>query len=383
MRQGLFAVVLGVGALVAAPVSAQSEADAAFDEVHVKARLDPGPNLFALETSWDGASRYHVLAAAGDMAYKGQLSTGSMAQGTVSADGKTAYTVSVYMERITRGAMKAYLEIFDAETATLRREIELPPIVAMVGPYEHLLQLSADETHLFIMNATPATSVTVVDLASGEILPEVPTPGCWSLYPATSGLKFSSLCGDGAMNSFAIDPNGGEATVTKSEPFFDVEADPLFVHAVRRGDALVFVSFGGVVHTVTDAGDAPGAEGSFSIVEGVEGGWAPGGYSVLAYNPAHDVLFVTMHEGAYDGSHKDAAGEVWAVDMKNEETLYRSPVEAVASIAATPGEAPSVFGFSEEHEKITRYAVDPDARFALKPEAEAELAGGLVMDVRQ
>ena len=381
MRQGLFAVVLGGCALAAAPGMAQSEAE--FDEVQVKARVDPGPNLFAIEQSWDGASRYHVLAADGDMAYKGQLSTGSIAQGTVSADGKTAYTVSVYLERITRGPMKAYLEIFDAETATLRREIELPPIVAMVGPYEHLLQLSADETHLFIMNATPATSVTVVDLASGEILPEVPTPGCWSLYPAPSGLKFSSLCGDGAMNSFALDPASGEATVTRGEPFFDVEADPLFVHAVRRGDALVFVSFGGTVHTVSDVGDAPIAKGSFSIVEGVEGDWAPGGYSVLAYNPAHDVLFVTMHEGAYDGSHKNAADEIWAVDMKGEETLYRSPVEAVASIQATPGEALSVFGFSEEHEKIVRYAVDPKARFALKPEAEAELAGGLVMDVRQ
>ncbi len=380
MRHGPFTLLLGACALVAAPASAQSGFEP--EEVRVKERLDPGPNLFAIEQSWSGASRYHVLAADGDMAYKAQLSTGSMAQGTVSADGKTAYTVSVYLERITRGPMKAYLEIFDAETAQLQREIELPPIVAMVGPYEHLLQLSADETHLFIMNATPATSVTVVDLASGEILPEVPTPGCWSLYPAPSGVKFSSLCGDGAMNSFAIDPNGGEATVTKSEPFFDVEADPLFVHAVRRGDALVFVSFGGVVHTVTDAGDAPGAEGSFSIVEGVEGGWAPGGYAVLAYNPAHDVLFVTMHENPYDGSHKDAADEVWAIDMEGEATLYRSPVEAVASIAATPGEALSIFGFSEEHEKIVRYAVDPEARFALKPEAEAELAGGLVMDVR-
>src|SRR5690606_39834578 len=98
---------------------------------------------------------------------------------------------------------EAVLQEFDVETLSVKREILLPEKMAQVAPSNAILNISADEKLAFVQNATPATSVTVVNLETGKVVAEVPTPGCFGTFPAAKGQRFSSLCGDGSMAALA------------------------------------------------------------------------------------------------------------------------------------------------------------------------------------
>lgn len=386
----LLAVLLSTTCAVAAVPAFAQDADippVAEETVGVKPAIDPGPNIFAMDQSWDGLSTFQVFSAE-DFTYKGGMGTGMVAQGQVSADGTTAYTTSTYLERITWGEPDMVLQVFDVATLSVTAEIMLPPKITMVAAYEHLLQLSADERFIFIMNATPAASVTVVDLEAGAVTMEVPTPGCWEIYPATSGLKFTMLCGDGAAKTFILNETGTEIVSELATDLFNVDDDPLFVHAERRGDAdeLLFVSYTGNVYRVSDAGDAPELIEIVSLTADVEAPFAPGGYALTAYNAANDYLFVVMHADPYDGSHKDAGDEVWVMDMAVGTLLYRlQPEHGLVSLYVDDAELPTLYGFNEEDYTIRSYAIDPAATHGIIMEetGAVSVGGGLVITVRE
>lgn len=341
----------------------------------VEKAIKPGANVFVLDQTWQGASRLNVLAE-DDLEHKGIVSMGLVAQMTVSQDRKTAYTISAYAKRITYGPTEAVLQEFDVDTLTLKREIILPEKMAQVAPSNAILQLSADEKLAFVQNATPATSVTVVNLESGQVVAEVPTPGCFGIFPAAKGQRFSSLCGDGSMTSYDVSPSGEFSAPVRSAKLFDPDQDALFIVPERAGKELLFTSFKGNLYRIADDEKKPAKlVDKFSIVEGVKGDWAPGGVDVLAYNAANNVAFVTMHSGAVEGSHKNGAEEVWAVDLKRKSVMYRSPVKHLASIAVTNAKQPVLFGLDEDS-TMTRYEVDPQARFAAKPSHTLESVGG-------
>ncbi len=344
------------------------------EQITVEEKIKPGPNVFTVDQSWSGASRINVVGA-GELDRKGNLSVGLVTQLTVTKDKKTAYTASAYAKRITYGPTEAVLQEFDVETMSVKREIAVSPKMAQVAPQKSLLALSADEKYAFVQNATPATSVSVVDLAAGKEIAEVPTPGCWSIHPALSGIKFSTLCGDGTLQTFSVSADGKFGAPEKSEKIFDADTDPLYVVGERAGDKLIFMSFNGNVYTISDKDGAAKLVDKFSITEGVEGGWAPGGIEVIAYNEPNDVLFVTMHPDAKEGSHKNAATEIWPVDMKTKKVLYRSVVEGVKSIAVTQTKVPTLFGLNDDEGVLTRYGIDPDARFAIKLTGKLEDMG--------
>src|SRR5690606_4574762 len=139
-------------AALAAPALAQDTPPPLTPEtLTVRESIDPGPNLFAMDQSWEGPSTLQIFGQ-DDLAYRGGLGTGSMAQSQISADGATAYTVATYMRRYTWGEVEMVLQVFDIATLTMTQEIPLPPKIAMVGPYEHLLQLSADERFALVSN---------------------------------------------------------------------------------------------------------------------------------------------------------------------------------------------------------------------------------------
>ncbi|MCC6734801.1 MAG: hypothetical protein IT534_01580 [Bauldia sp.] len=358
-----------------------------FETVGVKETIDPGPNLFLMGQSWDGASTLQVFDAT-DLTYKGGMGTGMMAQSVLSADGLTAYTTSTYLTRLTYGDTTMVLQAFDVATMTPTMEVVLPPKIAMVGPYEHLLQLSADERFALVMNATPAASVTIVDLVAGAVTAEVPTPGCWEIYPATTGLKWTMLCGDGTARTFVMNDAGTELVSQEATAVFDADADPLFVHAERgAGDELLFVSFGGSVYRVSDAGTAPELLGAFSFADDFEWPFAPGGYQVSAYNAANDVLFVAVHGDPYDGSHKDGSTEIWVVDMAGERLLYRlqPEVHGFVSLEVTAADRPVLYGFSEHDYMVHVYDIDLTAPFGvvLTEMGAVDVPGGQVLAVRQ
>ncbi|WP_081193837.1 amine dehydrogenase large subunit [Halomonas sp. BC1] len=343
------------------------------EELTVMEHIAPGPNVFVLDQLWSGASRANVISQ-DDLTVKGNLSFGIVGQMALSHDAKTLFSMSAYAKRISYGPTEVVLQEFDVDTLSLQREIIIPDIAAQVAPSNAILALSYDDRYAFVQNATPATSVSIVDLQSGEFVQEVPNPGCFGVFPASDSVQFSTVCGDGRFQSFSLGSDGQFGSPQHSEQIFDAVSDPLFIVGKRADDELVFVSFFGNVYRLSDSGDAVSLTNTFSITDGVDGDWAPGGVDVAAYNEANGVLFVTMHSDAYNGSHKNAAEEVWAVDLSSGDVLSRTPVHELSSISVTEGDAPILFGLDEES-TLTRYDVDVDAGFTLSPAASLEGVG--------
>ncbi|MEZ6001113.1 amine dehydrogenase large subunit [Hyphomonas sp.] len=336
------------------------------EELVVEAEIAPGPNVFVASPSWGGAGAVTILSA-DDLSYKGNFATGMTTQFFLGPDAAVGYVASAFPERITYGPVKAYFQKFDVNTLETTQEIEIPPQFAQTQAQQPGMSISADGKWAYIQNATPATSVTVLDLKAGTVASEIPNPGCWGIYLAEKGLKFSSLCGDGTMLTVELNSKGKLKNQAYSDPIFDVDADPLYVHSQRIDGNLVFTTYGGTFVTVSDKGKKATVLDSWSYTDGIEGDWAPGGYEILAYNEPNGIMFVPMHPDAKDGSHKNGATELWAIDMKAKTVLYRSYVEHMTHIAVTDdAEAPVLFGVNSHGGDVYRYEIDPTAKFAAK-----------------
>ncbi|MBU1304197.1 MAG: hypothetical protein KKF33_01585, partial [Alphaproteobacteria bacterium] len=257
----------------------------------------------------------------------------------------------------------------------LTKEILLPYKLAQYTDDLSLLQLSADGKFAFVQNATPATSVTVVDLEKGEVVQEVPAPGCFGIYPMRDMLGFSAICNDGAFTSFTLSADGASFESQKSEMIFDPDADPIYLSSDRAGGDLLFISYHANVYRLSDSGGVIKKLSVTPIADGVEGNWGTSGYSVVSYNEANGVLFVPMASEHHDGSHYHGSEEVWAYDLKNNELLYRSPLADLVAVSVTDGDKPELYGFSMKEGMVYKYDVDPTARFAAKKVAEHSVSG--------
>ncbi|MDO8827268.1 amine dehydrogenase large subunit [Methylophaga sp.] len=333
----------------------------------VEPTIRPGPSIFVLDQSWDGSSWVHIRSAEDLTSVKGSLSAGVVSQFAMSKDGKSAYTASVYAKRIMSGPTEAVLEEFDAKSLVKKREIIISPKMAQSAPQLSYLEFSADGKYAYVQNATPATSVTVVDMDAGEVLTEIPHPGCISIFPALKGNRYSSLCGDGTVTSYSFSADGKINNPVKSDKVFDADDDPLYVHSVRAGNNLVFSSFNGNLYLVSDADEKPSLVDKYSFVEGVEGDWAPGGVAIMTYNKANNVVFITMHSEAYNGSHKNGAEEIWAISLDSKKVVSRIPVDiedsGITSLAVTEGKDPVLFAHDSELGVVYRFLIDPKAGF--------------------
>jgi len=344
------------------------------ERVTVETEIAPGPNVFVVTPGRGGAGSITILSV-DDLTYKGNFATGSGAQFFLGPDATIGYVASAFAERITYGPIRAYLQKFAVARLETVQEVDVPPRMALTMSQQPALAISGDGNRAYLQNATPATSVTVIDMSTGEVASEIPNPGCWGIYLAPRGSKFSSLCGDGSMLTANLDSEGKLVEQAYSPAIFDVETEPLFVHSQRVDGNLVFTTFNGRFVVVSDAGKSARVVDNWSYTDGIDGDWAPGGYEILAYNEPNRVMFVTMHSGATNGSHKNGSEELWAIDMRAKKVLYRSYAEHLTHIAVTGDrEAPVVFGVDEENGLVVRYEIDPSAKFAAKFAGSAELA---------
>ena len=331
----------------------------------VEAALKPGPNLFVASSGWAGAGVINIFSAA-DLSYKGNYANGFNGQMAISAGGTVGYTASAYPKRIMKGPIEAVLERFDVSTLKTTRDITILPKFILGQAAHGMLQVSADGERAYVQNATPATSVTVVNLKTGKVVSEIPIPGCWTINLAKDGTRFTTLCGDGRFLTVRLGPDGRATGQAYSEKIFDPEKDPLFTHAERVGADLVFVSFSGVFHRVSDAGDTARLVSTYAFAKEIPGGWAPGGYEVMGYNAPNGIIFIAMHPGARDGSHKNPSTEVWAVDLERRTVLYRSMAPGLTHLAVSQDKVPVIFGTNSHGEGLFRYETDPTAKFAAK-----------------
>ncbi len=335
----LHITALSVLSVFGGPALAQ-EVDIQPETLTVKERISEGDHVYVLDIGISGPTSIYVLNA-DDLSLEGNFGAGNFGQMLMSPDGASVYTSSVYMRRYTSGEVEGVVAEWDSQTLQFKREIVVSNKLAQTLSQKGVINLSADGGHLVLQNATPATSVNIVDLAAGQELVEIPTPGCWTAYPTVQGTAFSTLCGDGTVVKYAYAADGSFADPARSEKIFDPDTNPLFANAVRVDGNLVYVSYGGALHVVDDSGEVPSLVRTVAFAEE---GWAPSGYNLMAYHAPSKTLFITMHADPFDGSHKLPAAEIWAIDMDSGAVVGRGAANGESNIAVGGGEVPMLFG---------------------------------------
>jgi len=267
--------------------------------------------------------------------YLGMIGIGFTGQITLSNDKREILVATGYLSRGQRGDRADIVEVWDADTLKFKYEIPISDKRAMALQYEGLMRLSADGRWLFVQNATPATSVSVIDMQAKKMVGELAMPGCWAIYPVNADSKrFASLCGDGTIQTLTIDDNGAEAARKTSAKLFDADADAWFMQGEQVGDDYYFVSFKGNVARVNVAGETASVAETWPLANKAEmqKGWRPGGYQPLAVHGDSNRLYVAMHAGGVEGSHKNPAKQIWAFDTKTKKRIARMPGHAAISL---------------------------------------------------
>jgi len=306
-----------------------------------------GHRLYAEDFPLDHGVDAKVHIIDGDsLKLLGNLSNGEFGFFNFSGDGKTLYVASRFYARGDHGAHVDVLEFYDMASLRPTAEMILPSKRAPVLGYPSMLVESAGAKFLFVQNATPATSVTVVDLAAKKVLSEIPTAGCFGIYASTQiAGRFSTLCGDGSAVTINVDAAGRESGRKRSAKLFDAEADALYTNCVSDGAKTLFVSFLGNIHRIDFSGEVAQAEHPWSLTEGVAaaGGWRPGGYQVAAYDAVNGMLYVAMHPNGEEGSHKAAAAEIWKLDAAKHTLLARMPSAGAIFLVVTQEAHPLLY----------------------------------------
>jgi methylamine dehydrogenase heavy chain len=370
-------------ALVAA--SCWAQADVPVDKITV-ATLPPA-NSYRLYLSDVAISHFHdsklMIIDGESLKVAGHVALGLIGHATLTPDRSEILVSTAYMTKLNRGERIGELDIYDATTLKLKAEISVPPKHSQSMPYRGTIRTSADGRFVFMQNATPASSVTVVDRVTGKFVADVTTPGCWMIYvPQTTSDRFSTLCGDGTMLTVKLDADGKPLERKKSAKFFDPDEDALFVAGEQVGDSYTFVSFKGNVQVVNLGGDSAVAEAPWSLLKpaDLKAGWRPGGYQPMALQAKSGRLYVGMHPKGKEGSHKNPAKEIWAFDLSTRKRIARVPGHHSTLVAASQGDAPRVYGYSTDKSTIAMFDAAGKLKHLKTEGPYAEL--GTQMDVQ-
>lgn len=308
--------------------------------------------------------RLHVVDGT-TMSYLGMIGTGFAGFSVLSPDRKAIYVATTYMSRLQRGARTDVVEVYGTDDMALRYEIEIPPRRAQGLAIKALSAVTADSRFLLIQNATPATSVTVIDLQQRRVTSEPANPGCWGVIPWPSPAnRFSTICGDGTIATFELDAEGKAGSPTVSKPFFNPDKDPVFMHYELVGDELVMVSYHGAVYTVQLAGAAPTPREPWSFIDAAakKQRWAPGGMALFAVDPDTRRLYVGMHDQQAEGSHKNPAKQLWVIDLTGKKLVARVPGDMALSMAMTRGKPRRLYVLNAENRLIAIDTASPGKR---------------------
>ena len=265
----------------------------------------------------------------------GMVSTAYAGNFALSGKRDELYVATTHLSRSSRGERTDVLEVHDTNNLSFKYEVVLPTKRAQALNYRGLVRPTANGKFVLVQNATPATSITVVDLAGRKVVAEVPTPGCWGVMPAAShGSRFSMLCGDGTVATVTLDDAGQAVDRQVTAKLFDGDTDAWFHHAEQVGDRYWFLSYlgkvtelnlGGAVAQVVATQDMPSAAEK-------KAGWRPGGYQNFAVDPSGHYLVAGMHPNGKEGSHKLPAAKLWVHDLQSGKRAAVLPGAAVLAI---------------------------------------------------
>ncbi len=278
--------------------------------------------------------------------FMGMLSAGNFATLAFSRERQEFYVGETYYRHGSRGERSDLVTVYDMENLDVQAEIRIPAKRAAIVAQKNAMAVTESGRFLLAFNLTPATSVSVVDLEERKFVDEIPTPGCALVYP-TRGNEFMMLCGDGALLRFSLNESGAVVSRARSEPFIDIDNDPLSEKASKVNGVWQFISFRGDVQPVSDAAE-PGERWSLTTESERAANWRPAGWHWTAAHP-DGLLWVGMTPNGYDGSHKDPAMEVWLFDLEQRKRLARLPLSTPGlSIDVTLDEEPRLLVLNVE-----------------------------------
>jgi amicyanin-dependent methylamine dehydrogenase large subunit len=291
-------------------------ADVTPDEIGVVLELPQGPRDRWVWVS-DRVLRHNLLFDGDTGRALGALDVATSLSGRIPLSSKALeelYVVESVYSRGHRGKRQDFVTIYDAKTLGVKGEIEIPPRAAETGGGVALVAILDDGGLLLVLNESPA-SVSVVDLAGRRFAGTVDAAGCACVYP-TGKRSFGMLCGDGTAVHVFLDEQGHQASMHRSEPFFDVVNDPLTEKGVRRASRWLFASFEGYLHDIDFSASVPKVAERWSLFTSKErvAGWRVGGVQHLALHQPSGRLYSIVHRGG-SGSHKDPGREVWVYDL--------------------------------------------------------------------
>jgi methylamine dehydrogenase heavy chain len=342
------AVVLTLG--VAGPTLAAEPPTVPQAETSDVATLKPlTPRRVFLWSSFSSPGVFIVDGNSGDM--EGYLPKSEWSNFAIGPGGKNYYVAESLWTRDTRGQRQDLIAVYDGTTLNLTADIVLPGR-AMSVPKPQSFALSESGNTGYVYNMSPASSVVVVDMVKRKPKGSLETPGCALVLPyGESG--FASLCGNGSLTSFSVDPKG-HGKMEHSVTFFDANTDPVFDHMALDVGArkAFFVSYQGLVYQAS-LGDDPHVLPPWSLQtaagltaphdESGEVAWRPGGMQFVAYHRASDRLYVLMHIGE-GWSQKREAGEVWIFNATTHALVKRvSLKDAAANVSVSQDATPVMF----------------------------------------
>lgn len=276
--------------------------------------------------------------------FLGMIPTSYNGHMQLSKDGKSIYTMTTYHERVTRGKRTDVVEIWDSSALTFKKEIVIPDKRAQALNYRGIFRQTTDGKFIVLQNATPATSITVVDIQKEKFASEITaTAGCWSVIPLPNKPRsFMTLCGDGSLLVIDLDETGQVEAQQRSKPMFPVQDDPVFIAPGLLDDKAYFVSFHGNVYTANLGDSELTFEPVWSLLDEKDKtqGWVPGGYNLIDIEQAHQRLYVLMHPDGKEGSHKNPAAEIWVYDLASKQRIARVPGRDGLSLSVAQGPAP-------------------------------------------
>ena len=247
--------------------------------------------------------------------FKGMLSAGQFATVDYSVARQEFYVGETVHSRGTRGDRIDTVAIYDFVNLALVGEVDLPPKRMNVVINKSSTALTSDGRFLLVFNMNPATSVSVVDLDQRTFVGEIQLPGCSLIYPDTSG-GFFTLCGNGGLVAVQLDEQGREASRWASDPFNDIDADPLSEKAEAIAGVWQFITYAGEVQPIDATGARPQVGERWWLTSEAERqqNWRPAGWHGKAALQ-DGRMWVAMTPDGYEGSHKDPAPEVWRYDV--------------------------------------------------------------------
>jgi amicyanin-dependent methylamine dehydrogenase large subunit len=281
----MMAVALGVGGVARAQVSGKDAASQLNlpPPTGVKVATLPAmsPHWVFVEDPISNVTINSISLVDGDsLKTLGMLSGGLESDFAIAPDHKRIYMADTYWSRGTRGTRTDVVTIYDARTLNVTGEVIIPPRQLSI-PDHTQADVTPDGRFLLVTNMTPATSVTVVDLASNKFVGKIDTPSCTEVF-VTGPRRFSSICGDGSMLTVTMDDSGKAAGTKRAGPFFDPEKDPVFGYPAMVGKIGYFVSYHGVVHPVDLSGPQAQFQATWSLLDTNDKAqhWLPGGWQV-------------------------------------------------------------------------------------------------------